>query len=301
MIFPPLLTQGDKVLIVAPSGKISSDGIDKAIHELEAWGLEVVLGQHVYSSNATFAGTDAERLHDFQDALDIPSINLIFCARGGYGFTRFLDNLSFDQYVKYPKWVVGFSDITAFQLAILTDGMASIHGPMGTSFSRIGTKESVLALKTLLFDGTSLIQTNEVQLKAGVAKGILVGGNLALICDSLGTGSEIDIEGKILVLEDVGEHLYRVDRMLTQLKRAKKLSNLKGLVIGSFSQILDGSTPFGETIAQMVNRLTLNYNYPVALGMPIGHESANYPFVQGAEYILEVENNRAKLELTTKL
>ena len=301
MIFPPLLKTDNKAIIVAPSGKIALNGIEEAIRQLKEWGLEVLLGQYVYASNGTFAGTDAERLQDFQAALDNPLINLIFCARGGYGFTRFLDNLSFDQYLKHPKWVVGFSDITAFQLASYTNGMATIHGPMGTSFSRNGTKESTLELKNLLFNGFSKIISNEVQLKTGVTKGILVGGNLALICDSLGTNSEIQTEGKILFLEDVGEHLYRIDRMLNQLKRANKFSNLKGLVIGSFSQLLDGDTPFGETISAMVSRLTLNYQYPVALAMPIGHEPKNYPFVQGAEYILEVESDRAKLELVTRI
>lgn len=302
MIIPPLLKQGSKVRIVAPSGKLPSDkSLDKAIQELTEWGLTVVVADHVFNNHNLFSASDTYRLNDFQSALNDPTVDLILCARGGYGITRILDDLDLAGFVKEPKWVVGFSDITAFLQKAYQLGVATIHGPMGTSFSRKGVNESIEALKQLVFRGESVIKTDSKQLRLGSGKGELIGGNLAMICDSIGTSSEIDTTDKILVLEDVGEYYYRVDRMLTQLKRANKLFSLKGLAIGSFSSMSDGDTPFGEEVNNMVARLTEEYNYPVAIDMPIGHEPANFPFVFGAEYVLDVNKSGAKLKLVTKL
>ena len=301
MNIPELLKQGDKVMIVAPAGKLPKKGIETAIKILQQWGLEVVLGEYLYSNNGVFAGTDSERQSDFQNALDDSTIKLILCARGGYGFSRFLDNLSYSSFVKYPKWVVGFSDITAFHLDAINIEMLTIHGPMATSFSRVGADDSIVVLHELLFNGKSLIETHAKQLRSGEVTGELVGGNLALICDSLGTPSEMKTEDKILVIEDVGEYYYRIDRLLNQLARAGKFSKLKGLVVGSFSDMLNGDTVFNETIKDMVERLTEVFNFPIALSMPIGHEPQNFPFVHGAEYRLKVTETTARLELLTKL
>jgi len=298
---PQLLNKGDKAMIVAPSGKLPKDGIDEAIIMLKNWGLEVVLGEYLYSNFGVFAGNDSERQSDFQQALDDSTIKLILCARGGYGFSRFLDNLSFSNFVKYPKWVVGFSDVTAFHLDAINNGMLTIHGPMATSFSREGADESILALYELLFKGKSTIKINAKQLKEGVVSGELIGGNLALICDSLGTLSEISTEDKILVIEDVGEYYYRIDRLLNQLARAGKFSKLKGVVVGDFTEMTNGDTPFNETIEEMIARLTKEFDFPIAMSMPIGHQPQNFPFVHGAEYRLKVSENTARLELLTKL
>ena len=302
MKFPRLLKQGDRVRIIAPSGRLpTNESLRKAIQTLEDWGLTMEIAQHVWDNKGVFAASDEKRLKDFQEALDDTNIDLILCARGGYGLTRIIDDLNIENFVHYPKWVVGYSDITAFLQKSYQKGIGAIHGPMGTSFSRAGSEESIKALKNLLFNGASYICTKSKQLKPGKATGQLVGGNLAMVCDSLSTHSELATDNKILVLEDIGEPYYRVDRMLVQLKRTGKLLNLAGLVIGNFSSMSEGEIPFGETVMEMIKRLTEEFDYPIAIEMPIGHEPANFPFVYGAEYVLEVSADGAVLEINTKL
>lgn len=300
MISPPLLKPGNKAIIIAPSGKVPEQGIDSAVYVLRQWGLEVSLGRHVFASMGVFAGTDAERQSDFQLALDDPNIGLILCARGGYGLTRYIDKLNFKALKQNPKWVVGFSDITALQLVLAKNKTHAIHGPMATSFARAGAEDSIMHLKQLLFKGVSIIKKQKVQIRTGTGTGEIIGGNLSLICDSLGTSSEIDTQGKILILEDVGDYYYRIDRMLNQLYRSGKLSQLNALVIGDFNELKQGKPAFTESVNQMIARLTAKYHYPIAT-LPIGHKPANYPFVQGAKYRLQVEKEKASLELITKL
>ncbi len=298
MISPPLLKPGNKAIIIAPSGKVPEQGIDRAVDVLQQWGLGVSLGKHVFASTGVFAGTDAERQSDFQKALDDPEIRLILCARGGYGLTRYVDKLNFKALKQNPKWIVGFSDITALQLVLAKNKIHAIHGPMATSFDRSGTEKSIQSLYELLFKGYSNIESKQQQLRKGEVQGNVIGGNLSLICESLGTSSEIDTQGKILVLEDVGEYYYRIDRMLNQLARAGKLSHLKGLVIGSFNDLLHGHTAFSESVEDMIIRLTSHWEYPIAVGMPLGHQPENYPFIQEAEYRLIVADDYALLQLS---
>lgn len=301
MIIPPLLNKNSKAIIIAPSGKIPEQGVDNAVKTLRNWGLDVNLGEHLYDSNGVFSGSDTQRLSDFQQALDDPTISLVLCARGGYGLTRILDKLSFNQMHKHPKWVVGFSDVTSFHIAAVKNDISTIHGPMALSFDKEGASNSINDLFKLLFTGESVISVELDQLRIGESKAIVVGGNLSLVCESLGTPSEIVTKGRILVLEDVGDYYYRIDRMLTQLERAGKFSNLQGLVIGDFSEMKNGDTRFNETVYDMILRLTTNQQYPIAVSVPIGHRPNNIPFVHGAEYSLDVKTNRARLELLTKL
>ncbi len=301
MIIPPTLTVKDQVRIIAPSGIVAAASIDAAIKTLESWGLEVSLGKNIFEKSSVFAGTDAQRLQDFKEAINEEEIKLILCARGGYGLTRYIDLVDFKGLIKNPKWIVGFSDITAFLLKAEKNNIVSIHGPMGTSFSHKGTKNSIKQLRKLLFEGQSIIESTKTQLKMGNGQGILVGGNLALLCESIGTDTEIDTDKKILVLEDIGEYYYRIDRMLNQLARAKKFANLRGLVIGSFSDLLKGEVKFKESVIDIIQRLTSKANYPIAVSMPIGHEPENCPFVHGAEYRLDVTKEFAQLKLITKL
>lgn len=301
MITPPLLQENDKTIIIAPSGKVPLGGVKSAISALNSWGLQVIIGKCVHTSHGVFSGTDNDRFVELQEAIDDPTIKFVMCARGGYGLTRFVDKLNFDKFKKSPKWLVGFSDITAFHLASYKNKILTIHGPMGTSFARSGAEESLTNLKNILFQGKSTLEVDKKQIREGTGVGQLVGGNLSLICESIGTPTEINTNGKILVLEDVGDYYYRIDRMLNQLARANKFNNLSGLVMGSFTDLQKGDTSFIESVNDMIIRITSDVNFPIATSMPIGHEPQNTPFVHGADYKLEVKNNSARLEMQTKL
>jgi muramoyltetrapeptide carboxypeptidase len=295
MNFPRLLKNGDKVVIVAPAGRLPDGALEEAIRIITTWGLEVILGEYAYDTDGYFAGNDEHRLHDLQSAFDDSSVTAILCARGGYGVTRILQSLDFKNIINNPKWVVGFSDITALHLQLQNLGVVSIHGPMATAFSDVKSDNSIAALKSILFNDSSTLSSSEPGVRSGVAKAQITGGNLSLIVDSLGTENEIDTHNKILFLEEVGEKTYRVDRMLYQLLRAGKLSSLKGLVIGYFTDIEDGATPFGKSWKQVIVEITKTFSYPVAFGFKVGHQPENMPIVMGGMYQLEVDNNHAIL------
>lgn len=301
MLFPRTLKKGDKVAIIAPAGKLKANDLDSAISEIEGWGLEVQLGANVFKHNGHFSGTDAERLSDLQNAINDPSIVAIISARGGYGLTRIVEKIDYSRLQNNPKWIVGYSDLTAIQLRLFNLGIASIHGPMGTSFGKGGSENSIRALKDILFNGSSKVNSNKPNGRVGMNSGQLTGGNLSLVVDSLGTPNEIDTDNKILVLEEVGELTYRVDRMLYQLLRAGKLNNLAGLVIGHFTDIEDGETSFAESWQKALERVIKDFYYPVAYGFEIGHEPDNMPVVMGAEYNLKVSATGASLSIITKL
>ena len=295
MIFPQLLKNGDKVAIVSPAGKLPEKGLDDAIKELKSWGLQVVLGKHVYDINNYFAGKDTDRLNDLQQAFDDPNIAAVLCARGGYGVTRILEKIELESIRKNPKWVIGFSDITALQIKLENQGIASIHGPMGTSFSNSKSYSAIMSLKELLFNGNSSLVSNEAAVKSGSVTAAITGGNLSLINDSLGTVEEIETRNKILFIEEIGEKTYRIDRMFQQLLRAGKLDKLAGLVIGHFSEIEDGSSPFGESWREVITNITKPFSYPVAFGFDIGHEPDNMPIVMGGNYNLKVAVSESTL------
>ncbi|MCI0750423.1 MAG: LD-carboxypeptidase [Flammeovirgaceae bacterium] len=304
MIRPFILKTGDSIILVAPSRKINRGELERAISTLQQWSLHVELGKNIYSqAHSYFAGTDEQRLHDFQNALDDPTIKAIFCARGGYGFTRILDQLDFTAFQKNPKWIIGFSDITALHLKLLSLNIESIHGIMPLLFSKSDAGDSIESLRTLLMEGITYEYTITPHRKnrTGKSEGKLVGGNLSLVVDSLGTVSELNLTNCILVIEEVDEYLYRIDRMLLQLKRSGKLSQLSGLVIGHMSDLKDTSLPFGETIEEIILDKVRDYDFPVAFNFQSGHEHPNLAWRHGAEAILDVTEQSARLKYKSNL
>jgi muramoyltetrapeptide carboxypeptidase len=284
---------------VSPAGKVKEAQLAGAVQAMTDWGLTTKLGKHVFGEHYYFSGTDQERLVDIQSAIDDPGVDLILCARGGYGVTRILQRINLGTLVNQPKWLIGFSDITALHLKLQRINICSVHGPMATSFNKEGSQTSVQALQTLLrysqLSIEAIDQSNEN--RSGIGEGQLIGGNLALLVDSLGTDTEVDTLNKILFIEDIGEPLYKIDRMLTQLLRAGKLHHLAGLVVGDFSDLAEGEEPFGSTLQQVVQRVVKPFGYPVGFGFPIGHEPANMPVIEGGIYRLEVSLNHSKLIL----
>ncbi|WP_255518161.1 LD-carboxypeptidase [Fulvivirga sp. M361] len=296
MIRPPLLKPGNTVGIVAPARMILPSQIARGIATLESWGLEVVQGESLFCKEGYFAGTDRQRLEDFQQMIDLSSVNCIFCARGGYGMTRILDDLDLSPLQKSPKWIIGFSDITALHLALNKAGIESIHGLMPVQFDYVDSESSADQLRRLLFrgDGSISAQRNEYN-RNGTVSAPIVGGNLSLICDSLGTSSEVQTHDRILFLEEIDEYLYKIDRMLVQLKRAGKLDQLKGLVIGDFSNTKDTQIPFGKLLETVILEHVSNYDYPVAFNLPAGHEIPNFSIPLMREVKLHVTNSETVL------
>ncbi|MEO7989056.1 MAG: LD-carboxypeptidase [Chryseolinea sp.] len=297
MVNPPFLKSGDKIGIVAPGRKVKPSDIEASINFFEAWGLQVVLAKNVYSNDHSYlAGTDSQRLSDFQSMMDDSSIRSIICARGGYGSTRILDQLDFTSFLKSPKWVVGFSDITAFHLKLSKINVASIHGTMPILFSKKQAIDSVESLQRLLFgDPRHFLIDSHPSNRIGKSTGQLVGGNLSLIVDSIGTANEPDTDGKILVIEEVDEYLYKLDRMMVQLKRAGKFNNLNGLIVGHMTDIKDTELKFGEHVEDIIRNHTSSFQFPIAFNFSIGHENPNLAWIHGAIAQLDVAGRNSRL------
>ena len=301
MIIPELLKPGDKIGILAPARKIDPAAVDFARHIFTEWGLKVVLSKNLFSGQHSYlSGTDDERLADLQSMIDDHSIRAIICARGGYGSTRIVDDLDLSGLKENAKWLVGFSDITALHLRFLSSGLASIHGIMPVLFSKPDSASSIESLKTLLFEGTCniKIQPNDFN-KIGKSEGLVIGGNLSLIADAMGTWLNPDTTNKILIVEEVDEQLYKIDRMITQLKRAGKLKNLNGFIVGHLTDCKDGELSFGEKAEEIMMNAVKEYKYPVAFNFPYGHENPNLSWINGGFATFSVGKEGASLSFSS--
>lgn len=294
---PPSLQPGDKVGILATARRINPEDITRAVEIFREWKLEVELSPYLFSTGHSYlAGTDEQRAAALQQFIDDPEIAAIFCARGGYGTTRIIDQIDFSNYQKSPKWIVGFSDVTALHLKISALGSQSIHGIMPVLFGKDESALSIESLRKAIFNEALELPGGENKNnKPGTAHGKLVGGNLSLLVDSLGTPYELNSEGKILIVEEVDEYLYKIDRMFVHLKRSKKLEKLAGIVVGHFSEIKDTELPFGETSEEIIRFHTKEFNYPIGFNFPIGHLNPNYAWVSGADSLLKVTEQGSSL------
>lgn len=294
-IKPPYLKRGDKVAITCPAKKLPSPMAD-AVKLLESWGLEVVLGETVTASFHQFAGDDDLRARDLQHFIDDDNIKAIFAARGGYGTVRMIDKVDFSRLSSNPKWVIGFSDITILHTHLFSNfNLQSVHGQMPVNIPD-ASAHSLQTLRMALFGEKLEYHFNSHDLnRHGEAEGTLIGGNLSLLVAASGSVSDLDYTGKILFIEDVGEYLYSIDRMIRMLDRAGKLRNLKGLVVGGFSEIKDNDIPFGQTVAEIITAVVGGYNYPVCFNFPAGHIPDNNSLVLGAHGQLSVSDNAAIL------
>jgi muramoyltetrapeptide carboxypeptidase len=293
MIRPPYLKKGEKIGIVAPARRISFDEVHPGIKLFQKWGLEVVLGTYIFGTENQYSGPDSQRQSDFQQMLDDPSIRAIVCARGGYGTVRIIDKLDFTSFLKNPKWIVGYSDITVLHVHIHKHfGIETLHSVMPVNIKEADfTNDSIESLRKALF-GEKLFYAKPItfHFKTGLSEGILTGGNLSVIYSLMGTASEIDTAGTILFLEDVDEYLYHIDRMMMNLKRAGKLSKLKGLIVGGMDRMNDNEIPFGKTANEIISEAVTEFHYPVCYDFPAGHGETNLALVLGRNIRFEVNN-----------
>jgi len=277
---------------------VSFQNIEASIAAFQYWGLQVQLADNLFSEKHSYlAGTDAERLSDFQQLINDPKIKAIICARGGYGSSRFIDQIDFSPLRENPKWIVGFSDVTALHLKLFKLGIQSIHGTMPILFSKPESVNSIQGLFEVLFGQKNNIEFSaSPENKTGKVSGQVIGGNLSLIIDSLGTSSEPDTTKKILVIEEIDEYRYKIDRMMNQLKRSGKLASLSGLIIGYFTDILDSELSFGETPEEIILHHVSEYSFPIAFRFPSGHENPNLAWQHGGEATLIVEKEKSLLQ-----
>jgi muramoyltetrapeptide carboxypeptidase len=293
----PVLKAGDLIGITCPAGFITAEDIAPGVAILAQWGFKVLVGNTVGKKDNTFGGTDKERAEDLQQMLDNKKVKAIMCARGGYGCMRIIDDLKWQQFLVNPKWLIGFSDITALHCHLFTLNVPSIHSKMLNSFPKDGmiddTQKSILTILTgKKVTYTIVPNANNVN---GTAAGKLIGGNLSIVYNMVGTKSDIDTKGTILFLEDVGEQLYSVDRMLWNLRRSGKLKHLAGLIIGGFNKLKDDEKdPFVRTLSDMVKEVTKGYKYPVCYDFPCGHQKNNYALACGKMHTLKVTETEVR-------
>ena len=296
LIQPNFLKKGDSIAIIAPAGilKNKTEIINEAKELAESWGLKVLIGDHVFNQNNHFAGTDKERASDFQKALNNPNIKAIWGARGGYGSVRILDALDFTKFKENPKWIVGYSDVTAIHSHVHNLGVQTIHGMMGTSmqFDKEENKKSIKTLKRALFgEALSYEIPSSKYNKEGKVTGELVGGNLTLLLTMLGSESSINTDGKILFIEEIGEYKYHIDRMLQSLKRAGYFKKCKGIIVGNISNIKKNTTVWGSSIEQLILDVVSEYNFPVLFDFPAGHEIDNRALIFGKTIQMNVKKS----------
>lgn len=304
-VVPQYLRPGDTIGITSPAGYITAPDIEPAVTQMTSWGFKVKIGATIGKRDFGFGGTDDERLKDFQEMLDDPSVRAIMCARGGYGMIRIIDRLDFTTLATRPKWIIGFSDVTVMHAHLNRNyGIASIHSKMCNSFpenwdkAELSQKETINSIRDALKGKkTRYSYTSAFEARRGVAEGTLVGGNLKTIESLAGTKSDLYTNGKILFVEDTGEYLYSIDRMFWNLRRTGKLAGLKALIIGGFKiKPDDPGEEFGRALQDIVMEKVKKYDYPVCFDFPVGHQKNNFALKCGIRHRLEVKGLSCTLE-----
>ena len=294
---PPYLQYGDKIAIISPSGNIDSSLIDNAAGILESWGLVPVIGKNAKNSYGRYAGTPEERLADLQWALDEKEIKAVLCSRGGYGLVQIIDEVDFTHFELYPKWLIGFSDITILHMGIAAYDIASCLGIMAKDIAANGNAAE--ALKDLLF-GTlneySGIAPHPLN-RTGKVHGKITGGNLAVMCGMRGTHFDLDPQGKILFIEDIGEKPYQIDRYIWNLKISGILEQISGLLVGQFNEY-EEDEEMKATVYELIAAAVSEYDYPVAFGFPSGHIDNNLSLPFGVDSVMDVSDEGITLHFT---
>lgn len=290
---PDLLKLTNKVGIISTARKISKEEVQPAIDRLQQWGLEPILGKHLFSEYHQFAGTADERASDLQEMLDNPEIKAILCARGGYGTVQIIDKIDFTKFMQHPKWVIGYSDVTVLHSHIQTHcQIESLHATMPINFPKVARENSATeTLYNALFYGDNEYRIKAHPLnKAGKAQGQLVGGNLSILNSLLGSPSDVDTIGKILFIEDLDEYLYHIDRMMMNMKRNGKFDHIRALLIGGMSDMNDNAIPYGKTAEEIIIDVLGDVKFPILFNVPAGHIDDNRALAIGGNTFIEVND-----------
>lgn len=303
---PKFLEPNDKVAVLAPSGRIFKNDIQDNLDLLSSWNLTPVIGNYLfedYYEGYHYAGSVEQRKYDFQQALDNDEIKAIWCARGGYGAIHLIDQINWDKFLIHPKWIIGYSDITAFHNHLNNLEIETLHAVTLKKLNLSYTKETFDSLRSVLFGEKIAYQLPFHHLnKPGEIGGKLVGGNLSLIYSQTGSLSAIQGESLILFIEDWNENWYHLDRMLMNLKRSGLLGKIKGLIVGSFTRMdLEEENPdflseYDQTSYQLIHKYIEDYNIPVCFGFPAGHIGDNRALIMGSNVNFKVTEQNTTLE-----
>ena len=296
-VAPPYLKPGDTIAITCPAGPADIEDLQPCLNALQNWGYKVRFGNTVGKKWQRFGGTDDERAADMQRLINDKTVDAIMFGRGGYGIMRMMDSINWDSFVQHPKWLIGYSDITAFHCHVNNVlGIPTLHADMGNGFGpdddiAADSLQQVLRGKPINYTVGGFSKN-----RAGTATGKLVGGNLSLIYAMQGSKSAIETEGKILVIEDVSEYKYTVDRMLMNLKRSGKLDNLAGLIVGGFTATkADTEGNFPMSMEEIIFEKVKEFEYPVCFHFPCGHQKENLALKLGVNYSLSITKNKVSL------
>lgn len=302
LIIPPYLHEGDKVVILSPSSKIDKAFLKGAVKRLTSWGLHPVLARHAGSSHGTYAGTVGQRLEDLQAAMDDPDTRAILCSRGGYGAVHLVGKLDFSRFRESPKWLIGFSDITALHNLWQREGFASLHAPMARHLTVEPEDDfCTQALHDILTGAAATpagcfgytCEPHKLN-RRGTAEGTLRGGNFAVFNGLRGTPYDIPADDTVLFIEDVGERPHAIERMMYNLKLGGVLERLSGLIIGQFTEY-EEKKQLGKELYGALAELVKEYDYPVCFNFPVGHVPMNLPLINGAPVRLDVDRKGVKL------
>lgn len=293
---PQSLQPNDQIHIISPSGSIGQEYIDGAMNVFKSWGLQVSEGKYTCTEYGRFAGTPEQRISDLQQALDDPDIKAIFCSRGGYGVAQIIDRIDFKEFIKQPKWLIGYSDITILHNAISNLGIESIHGVMAKQLAELPKdSEQIQRLKDILFGKRpSYILPGELNNRTGKTKGKLIGGNLSVFMGLRGSKYDFNYPKAILFIEDIGEKPYQIDRMIQNLRFGGKLAQLSGLIVGQFNEY-DEDPLMMQSVQEIILNAVHEYGYPVCFNFPAGHVDYNLPIISGAQTKLIVTKERTTL------
>lgn len=296
---PKYLQPGDTIGLVCPAGYMAIEKVQACIATLQHWGYQVKVGSTVGSASENyFSGDDDERLADLQGMIDDDSIQAVLCARGGYGLTRIIDRINFKKFREQPKWIIGFSDVTVLLSHVYSNFyISTMHAPMAGAFNDTDMENRFLSSLRKAIEGRKISYQHDPHPfnRRGEVIGELVGGNLALLAHCVGTDSDIKTKGKILFIEDVGEYLYNVDRMMYQLKRADKFRKLAGLIVGGMTEMKDTERPFGQTAEEIIRDAVGEYDFPVCFGFPVSHARENLALKVGVGYKLKIGKSKVTL------
>lgn len=292
MIRPPHLKWNDKAVILSPAGKIDASAVHGAATMLEGWGLQVTIAPHALNGYGRYSGSVEERLADLQQAMDDPAVRLILCSRGGYGVVQLLPLLDFTSIRSNPKWVVGYSDITALHAALQLHGIASLHAPMAKHLAEEGDDDIAVGyLYDILFGKRLHYEIPVVEHhslnRPGRATGQLFGGNLSVFTALLGTKFAKIPKGGILFIEDIGEEPYKVDRMMHQLLLSGVFDRTGGMIVGQFTGY-EEDAEMNTSLLQSLRDGVKDCLFPLCFGFPVGHVKENYPLLMGLNATLSV-------------